>query len=231
MVKPTQDVGGNPVFTSARAFEEYVNMFALSERDLAQPILDCAAGAASFTAEACDASLDVTAVDTLYDRPWVEVEAAVHAGIRTAVGNVEAQPERYDWSWMGRTGRHAALRQSAALRFLEDLRQHPDRYVAGRLPTLPFASQKFGLVTCSHLLFTYTDLLDEEFHIAAIREMLRVATVEVRVFPTIGFRADASEVLTKVRDVLSGDGYEVRLESVTYRFQRGATKMLRVIRS
>jgi len=47
--------------------------------------------------------------------------------------------------------------------FLVDRRaHHPDRYVAARLPDLPFADQSFDLVLCGHLLFTDASERDGE---------------------------------------------------------------------
>lgn len=43
------------------------------------------------------------------------------------------------------------------------------------LSQFPFSDNEFDLALCSHLLFTYSDLLSLEFHLEAIAELLRVA--------------------------------------------------------
>ncbi len=49
-----------------RTYAEYMSMFGLKEQLLSQgAILDCPAGASSFTAEAHQLSLDVTACESL----------------------------------------------------------------------------------------------------------------------------------------------------------------------
>lgn len=231
MVKPPALRGGDgAIFSSARAYDEYIAMFDLTAKDLARPILDCAAGAASFAADATRAGARVKAVDPLYGCAWERVEQMVLAGVCRAVDNVAAEPERYDWSRMGDPAHHREIRLSAAHRFLRDLREHPDRYVAGSLPSLPFGTAQFELATCSHLLFTYSDALDKSFHIAALREMLRVVRCEVRVFPVVGYYGDASALLGDVMSAMEDDGFTVRVQPVAYRFQRHATEMLRVTR-
>jgi len=57
--------------------------------------------------------------------------------------------------------------------FSRDLIAHPARYVPASLPGLPLPGGRFDLVLSSHFLFTYADLLDLEFHRAALRELHR----------------------------------------------------------
>ncbi len=60
-----------------------------------------------------------------------------------------------------------------------------DRYRTDELPHLAFGDGEFDLALCSHFLFLYSDHLTAGFHVAAIREMCRVAG-EARVFPLLG---------------------------------------------
>src|SRR3546814_2865359 len=53
------------------------------------------------------------------------------------------------------------------------------RYVPLGLPYLPVADSAFDLALVSHFLFLYGDDLDSDFHIAALRELLRVAREEI----------------------------------------------------
>jgi SAM-dependent methyltransferase len=68
----------------------------------------------------------------------------------------------------------------------------PADLVAACLPHLPLADGSVDLVLCSHLLFTWADRLDQEWHRTAIMEMSRVSRREVRIFPLVrmGDRAD-----------------------------------------
>src|SRR5690606_38843088 len=72
-------------------------------------------------------------------------------------------------------------RRAAAQRFLTDYEAHfaHGRYVGASLPRLPFLDGAFDLVLCAHLLFTYAQRFDFDWHLAACRELARVSTGEV----------------------------------------------------
>src|SRR5215813_8892405 len=78
-----------------------------------------------------------------------------------------------------------ALREHASAIFFSDFERHPERYVAGELPRLPFADGKFDLTLVSYLLFAYQDRFDYEFHSNSILEVMRVTRGEARIYPTV----------------------------------------------
>jgi len=100
------------------------------------------------------------------------------------------------------------------------------RYVAAALPKLPFADNSFDLALSSHFLFLYGEQLSFDFHLAAIRELCRVAA-EVRVFPILTLGREPYPELNALIDALARDGWAARLERVGYEFQRGGHTMLR----
>ena len=71
--------------------------------------------------------------------------------------------------------------------------------------------------------------MDEAFHLAALREMCRVAA-DVRVFPLIALDGQRSAHVDPCVAGLREAGYEVSIESVAYEFQRGGDQMLRIRR-
>jgi ubiquinone/menaquinone biosynthesis C-methylase UbiE len=77
--------------------------------------------------------------------------------------------------------------------FLSDYETHPERYVAGELPRLPFADREFDLTLVSYFLFAYQDRLDYEFHRESILQIMRVTRDEARIYPTVTFEAQPSE--------------------------------------
>ena len=103
------------------------------------------------------------------------------------------------------------------------------RYVDAALPVLPFADDAFDLALSSHFLFLYSGQFDLDFHVAALREMLRVAA-EVRVFPLLQLGGAPSPHVTGVQVTLAATGVRVTVEPVPYEFQRGGNRMLRVHR-
>ncbi len=103
------------------------------------------------------------------------------------------------------------------------------RYVTAELPVLPFAEKSFDLALCSHFLFLYSEHLSVQFHIEAIRSMIRVAH-EVRIFPVTELAAIPSRHLEAVTAALRDDGCQVVIETMDYEFQRGGNQMLRIVR-
>ena len=119
----------------------------------------------------------------------------------------------------------AAMRQ-----FLEDFPtgMHEGRYVTDELPNLSFNTGQFDLALCGHLLFTYSDQLSEDFHLASILEMCRVAN-EVRIFPLlVHFSGEISPLLQPIMNRLQELGYKVEIKQVPYEFQKGGNQLLKV---
>ena len=79
--------------------------------------------------------------------------------------------------------------------FFSDFKIHPQRYVAGELPELPFADDEFDLTLVSYLLFAYQERFDYEFHRDSILEIMRVTRGEARIYPTVTFEAKPSEYI------------------------------------
>lgn len=212
---------------SARSFDEYVAMFALTADDLRLQILDCPGGAASFAAEARASGIRVTAVDPVYAAPvsWL----ATHAVEEAVRGNrhTGASVESFAWTFFRDISDHLERRTTAARRFGLDFATHPSTYVAAALPRLPFREKTFDLVLSSHLLFMYADRLDERFHVAAACEMARVARREVRIFPLISEAGtDTAALVDAVRSGVAALGYGSVIKPSPYEFQKGGNEML-----
>jgi hypothetical protein len=220
------DIG--PYLVSARSFEEYRAMFALTDDDLSGRILDCPGGGSSFTAAVRARGGTALAVDPVYATPPRELAARLSGELDRGSAWAAANAERYVWDFYGSPAEHARVRAGSAQAFVRDLLGSPGGYAAAALPHLPFRDGAFDLVLSSHLLFTYADRLSPAFHVAAVRELARVGR-EVRVYPLVD---QAGRVLPDlVREVLDGRaaaGLHGELVDVGYEFQRGARSMLRI---
>ncbi|MGE0443876.1 MAG: SAM-dependent methyltransferase [Vicinamibacterales bacterium] len=213
-----------------RSFDEYGRMFALSAADLEGRVLGCGDGPASFNAEAAARGHRVVSCDPLYQFDAVEIRTRIAETTPIVLEQTRRNAERFVWSSPRSIDELAEWRQSAMARFLDDYANGANgRYVAAALPDLPFARGTFDLALCSHFLFLYSAQHSEQFHIAALRELLRVAR-EIRVFPLLDLNAALSAHLGPATDVLRTDGYTVTIERVPYEFQRGGHEMLRVFR-
>jgi hypothetical protein len=211
---------------SSRSFEEYESMFTLTERDLHGSLLDCPGGASSFTAHVSALGAAATAVDPVYAMPAAALRELVEGEPDRGSAHTAAGRDRYRWDFYGDLG-HREMRKRSATSFSRDVREHPERYVAGSLPHLPFSDGQFDLVLSSHFLFTYADRLDQDFHYGALLELHRVCRGEVRVFPLLD---QAGRSLGAMTDALVAQlarrGIQAGISEVAYEFQRGANQML-----
>ena len=146
-------------------------------------ILDCAAGPASFNAEATRKGINVTSCDPIYRFGADEIRARIRDIFDTLVSNTAARCGEFVWRDIESPKHLGEVRMSAMRTFLEDFPQglKQELYIEDSLPGLHFEAGAFDLALCSHFLFTYTDQLSIAFHVAAIEEMFRVAR-EVRIF-------------------------------------------------
>ncbi|AXG79010.1 methyltransferase [Streptomyces paludis] len=215
------------MLVTARSFEEYRAMFALTDKDLALRVLDCPAGAAGFAAEAGARGTDVVAVDPQYGPNASRLGRLALHEIEHRHRYVTESATRYEWSWFGGPERYTRLRADSARAFAADIEAHPERYVEGALPQLTFPERSFDLVLSSHLLFSYGARLSEEFHLSALIELVRVARREVRIFPVVLHTSDRRYAgLDRLRTALDGLGVPSRLDRVDYVFQPGADETL-----
>jgi hypothetical protein len=221
------DSGIGAVLVSARSLAEYRAMFALSDAALRRRLLDCPGGAASLTAEVNVAGGDATACDPAYAHTSAD-ELVAHAHADADRGNryVRAHPEQYRWDFFADPDDHQRSRSAAITRFAADRRAHPERYVPGELPRLPFTDNAFDLTLSSHLLFSYADRLDLVFHRDGIGELMRVTRNELRIFPLVAMGAVSYPYLDQLLAQLANHGITTRVADVDYEFQAGGNQML-----
>jgi SAM-dependent methyltransferase len=210
---------------TSRSAAEYRAMFGLTTaEEAAASMLDCCAGGSGFAAET---AARVIAVDPAYALSRHDLAERVRAALHDGDQIIGAHAKYFDWSWYGGPARRAGLRTAAARHFLDDFREYPGRYLAAALPNLPFAAGSFDLVLCSHLLFTWSDLLDAEWHGRALAELIRVARYEARVYPlVVQGTGQPVAFLDDLRAELRAAGHRSRIQRVPYRFQQNADQML-----
>ncbi len=205
-------------------------MFALSDADLRLRILGCADGPASFNAEATRRGCAVTSVDPLYRLDVDGIRERITATYDQMLGQARQNREQFVWEAISSVEELGRIRMQAMQDFLNDYEpgKREGRYVDAELPSIGFPGESFELALCSHFLFLYTEQLGEEFHRAAILELLRVAR-EVRVFPLLALDGLQSRYVTNVVEGLSGS-CDISIEEVDYEFQRGGNQMMRLRR-
>jgi hypothetical protein len=219
----------NQVVPWGRSYDEYRAMFALDDDDLNKPILGCGDGPASFNAEATRRGYDVISVDPIYVFDTEAIRSRINDTYPTVIEQLAAYRDQYVWDRFATPDELGQARLAAMNRFLAD---YPDgkarrRYRTGQLPDLPFDNHTFHLALCSHLLFLYSDHLDEAFHVASVRELCRIAQ-EVRIFPLTTLAIKPSPHLASVEAWARQQGYRIEQVTVDYEFQRGSNTMLRI---
>jgi len=213
--------------TIGRTFEEYRRMLDLDPAALTgRSVLDCGGGAGSFTATAAALGADTIAVDPLYGPPAAELEPGLVQAVTETVDQLHEKRDRFVWEYYPDVETRGRYLRAAAERFLADYAHHPDRYVDGALPALPLDTDAVDLAVVTNLLFLYDDRLDRSFHLDALRELVRVAREEVRVFPLVSLDQTRSASLTPAIERLRADGCAVEIRTVPYEFVPGSTEML-----
>ncbi|MEW6520428.1 MAG: SAM-dependent methyltransferase [Thermodesulfobacteriota bacterium] len=210
-----------------RSYEEYLAMFSLSPADLRQQILGCGDGPAGFNSRHSGRGGRVVSVDPIYAFPVEQIRERIAATFPRVLEQTAKNSAEFRWDVISSVAELGRVRLAAMTEFLRDFEQGraAGRYVAGALPTLPWQNRDFGLALCSHLLFLYSGQLSEEFHVAAIRELCRVAH-EARIFPLLELGARKSRHLDRVMAKLEQERYQLAINKVAYEFQKGGNEML-----
>src|SRR5437773_3300166 len=157
-----------------------------------------AGGVSSFCAEANELGIIVTSFDPIYALPPEKIMERSEPDLESVYRTIGSVPT-YRWGYYKNPEFMRELRKRASTIFLADYKTHPERYVAGELPRVPFADGEFDLTLVSYFLFAYQDRLDYEFHRESILEIMRVTRDEARIYPTVTFEAQPSESIPTLR--------------------------------
>lgn len=214
-----------------RTYEEYLDLFALSQKELkGKKILDCPAGACSFTAIGHTLGLDITACDIAYSHAVEDLHNKGLQDITHTMEHMEKAKKRFVWHYFEDVEALRKHRQRALQHCTTDMIQSKDRYVPVTLPSLPFEDGEFDLILSAHFLFSYADRLNYDFHIETITELLRVTSKEIRIFPLVDLEGHRYEHLDQLTCFLTDLGCIVEEIKVPYEFQKNANTMLKIIK-
>lgn len=212
-----------------RTFDEYIAMFNLTKEELeGSMILDCPAGACSFTALANQQGADVTAADIAYHYDFELLKEKGAQDLEIVMQNVEKVKDNYIWDYFRSIDDLKNQRIQAFTDCMSHMGQVPDRYIPSTLPALPFTDNQFDLTLSAHFLFLYADKLDYDFHIQTIKELIRVSKREIRIFPLVSLSCNRYKYLDKLIAYLQCRGCIVNEVPVPYEFQKGANSMLSI---
>jgi len=220
----------NSIVPWGRNLSEYIDMFNLTDDELKKSkILGCGDGPASFNAEVTALGGSVVSIDPTYQFSTEQIAGRINEVALEVMAEVRKKQEDFVWKNIANPDALYEMRMSAMQRFLADFKEGKEqgRYKYEMLPSLSFEDAQFDLALSSHFLFLYSEHLDEEFHIKAIDEMLRVAK-EVRIFPLVTLSGKRYPYLNAIIMALRYKGYQVDIITTEYGFQQNAFEMLKI---
>ncbi len=212
-----------------RTFAEYHSLFALDNTNVDDVILDAAAGVSSFCAEANARGYHVTAADRIYQFDAATIAAQCQADLENVMAQLPDVADMYVWETIPDMPTLKAERQQAYRIFVEDFRaQGHQRYVPTTLPHSNFADNQFTLTLVSHFLFLYDDHLDYDFHRATLKELLRITSRELRLFPLINLHYQRSPFIQQLMNDPEFTACTFEIVNVDYEFLKGGNEMLKI---
>jgi hypothetical protein len=199
------------VAVTCRSYEEYLRMFDLQERELTGRLLDIAGGASSFTADAVMKELDAYAADPRYALDGETLVKEAREEIAASTAKLEKLTDKFDFGYYGSLANHRAQREASLERFaahIADPAVRERRYAAGALPKLPFDTDAFDIVLCSHFLFLYEEQFDYAFHRDAVIEMMRICRPggTIRVYPIMSLGWTPYAHMDELLEAIRGEG-------------------------
>jgi hypothetical protein len=149
-----------------RSFEEYVDMFNLTELDLNKNILGCGDGPASFNSTMKQKGKKVVSIDPIYQFTKEEILTRINETYQNVMNQTIRNRDKFIWTSIKDVEALGKIRMTAMEQFLADYDcgRNEKRYIYAELPALPFEDKQFDLSLSSHFLFLYTFV----FHIRAI---------------------------------------------------------------
>lgn len=219
------------VVITGRTFEEYSSFFDLKIEELkGKKVLDCPSGASSFVSTLRQNDIDVIGVDLLYEFDKDAIEVQGYKTIEKIYQDISWM-DAYKMDFYKTKENHRNHRETALKTFVQDYNK--TNYIFVKLPNLPFENKEFHIALSSHLLFTYDNMFDYEFHKNSILEMLRVSK-EVRIFPLVDFKnsrvleeKNFSPFVYQIIDELSKD-FKCEIMKVDFEFQPRANYYLKI---
>jgi len=212
-----------------RNYDEYMKMFELHLSYLKNKrILDCAAGASSFTTELFKKGYDAIATDVLYDVDPYALEKKCENELSKVMQALSGVEDMYVWDYFKNPDELRKHRMTTYQAFINHYRKEKgNKYIKSELPKLPFEDNEISLVLSSHFLFLYDDRLSYEFHKDSIKEMLRISK-EIRIFPLLGLNSKKSLFVDKIMVDGLSNGVKVEIIKVPYEFMRGGNEMMKI---
>ncbi|HEY9246796.1 MAG TPA: hypothetical protein VIO11_08125 [Candidatus Methanoperedens sp.] len=210
-----------------RTFEEYYKMFKLDSLPVNEHILDIASGVSSFCSEACAKGYDVTASDRIYDSSPCEIERKCKHDLDNVIKQLPALVDLYVWDFFKDIQALKTYREKAYKLFIEDFKNYgTKRYIPAEYPSTDFREGKFTVSLVSHFLFLYEDHLNYDFHRKVIKELLRITSKEIRIFPLVNLKGKKSAYTDRLMSDEDFKNLKISIRKVGYEFMKNGNEMM-----
>jgi len=210
-----------------RTFDEYYKMFNLRSIDKKEKILDVASGVSSFSAEAIAMGYHVTASDRIYCLSAEEIEKKCAEDLESVMGKLPEIKDLYKWEFFRDIEELREQRRKAYKSFIEDYKHNLNRvYVSTEYPENKFKDKQFDIALISHFLFMYDEHLNYEFHKQTIKEIMRITSKEIRIFPLVNLKGEKSLLVEELMKDEEFANNKIKVIKVEYEFVKGGNEML-----
>lgn len=212
---------------------EYKAMFDLTDDDVHSRILEYGCGTSAVNALLHKKASLMISCDPLFELSKSQLMSDVSSMFAHRAEQILADQPQLDVTTSGGIDAFIEARRAGCHTFFADYEQGllEKRYIVERNHSLPFEDFTFDFALSSHYLFTDIDsqrhMEHVEQHMYIIRELARVAN-EVRIFPVIDKRGQASPLLGPVLLGLQQANYGVEVREVPYSLYPKGNVMLRV---
>lgn len=209
--------------------DEYQEMFALSDENQPNSILEYGCGPSAVNATFTEQGRRIVSVDPLFSLDKDSLCHKVELIFSDMITRVNKEQEKFDFSLYGTIQGLINKRRMGMKLFFDDYQkgQREHRYIGSHDSVLPFNDFAFDLALSSHYLFADLDDQDVDSHLSVIKELARIAK-EVRIFPLIDRHHQPSPFLGPVLLDLQQNNYGIEVKEVPYHLQPSGNAMLRV---
>lgn len=209
-----------------RSFDEYCSIFGLTTDILKNnKILDAASGVSSFCAQACALGYNVTASDRIYSLPSSVILDKSKSDLINIKNQLSGIKDSYVWDYFKDIDALIDHRTKAYAAFISDFDKYgAQRYKPVEYPKTNFPNKEFDLTLSSGFLFMYEGILDLEFHIQTLTELIRITSREIRIWPIVDLKGQKSQFLNEI--INSFNQYVFTVQRVDYEFLKNTNEML-----
>ena len=163
--------------------------------------------------------MNVIAMDPIYEIDSKELEVKCIKDLDLIINELNGVEYLYIWKIFRNKDHLKKQREKAYKAFIKHYKEYNGKYyLAETMPKTKFKDNLFDIGISSHLLFVYDRIFDYNFHKNTIKEMLRICSKEIRIFPLVNLYRQKSRLLKEFLDDAEFQNHSISIERVDYAF-------------